>query len=234
MPIHVRASPSDYAETCLLPGDPLRARTIAEQFLDGAVQVNGERGLYGYSGEFEGTRVSVQATGMGCPSTAIVAEELAQLGVRRLLRVGTCGAVQPTLALGELVAAVSAVPADGTSRTYVPEPHCPTADWDFLHGLVHAAKELGEQLRVGPVASSDVFYNPDPGQYARWAQRGVLAVEMEAAALFTIGALRGVAAGCLLAVSDQLSGAEPERIGDDELRASVERMSLLALRAATA
>jgi DeoD family purine-nucleoside phosphorylase len=233
MPVHLRAAAGDYADACLLPGDPLRAQWIAETYLDGAEQVNVERGLSGYTGEFAGTRVSVQATGMGCPSTAIVVEELAQLGVRRLLRVGTCGAVRPELELGELVVALSAVPQDGTTRTYVPEPHCPTADWDLLHGLVHSAKELGERLRVGPIVSSDVFYDPDPGRVGRWAARGILAVEMEAAVLFTLGALRGLQTGCLLVVSDQLAHWEHVRISDAELRAAVERMSLLALRAVT-
>ena len=100
MPIHVRAEPGDYAEACLLPGDPLRAQYIAETYLDNPVQRNSERGMLGYTGEFEGRPVSVQATGMGCPSAAIVAEELVQLGVKRLLRVGTCGGLQPDLELG--------------------------------------------------------------------------------------------------------------------------------------
>jgi DeoD family purine-nucleoside phosphorylase len=234
MPIHVRAEPGDYAEACLLPGDPARAKLIAETFLDGAVERNVERGLVGYTGTFEGKPVSVQATGMGSPSVAIVVEELAQLGVRRLLRVGTCGGLRPELALGDLVLALTAVPRDGTTSTYVPEPHCPTADWELLHGLVHAAKELGEQPHVGPIVSSDVFYNPVPEQYAHWAARGILAVEMEAAILFTLGALRGLQTGCVLVVSDDLTRSRPERIPDDELRAAVERMTLLALRAVTA
>jgi DeoD family purine-nucleoside phosphorylase len=233
MPIHVRAELGDYAEACLLPGDPLRAKMIAETFLDNAVERNSERGLLGYTGEFEGRPVSVQATGMGCPTVAIVVEELAQLGVKRLLRVGTCGGLSSELSLGDLVLALTAVPQDGTTATYVPEPHCPTADWELLHGLVHAAKELGEKPHVGPIVSSDVFYNPDPEQYGRWAARGILAVEMEAAILFTLGALRGFQAGCVLVVSDDLTRSRPERISDEELRASVERMTVLALRAVT-
>src|ERR671925_490063 len=114
MPIHVRAEPGDYAEACLLPGDPLRAKYIAETYLDNAVQRNAERGMLGYTGEFEGRPVSVQATGMGCPSAAIVVEELVQLGVQRLLRIGTCGGLQPDLKLGDLIVALSAVPADST------------------------------------------------------------------------------------------------------------------------
>jgi len=234
VPVHLRAEPGDYAEACLLPGDPVRAQWIAETFLDGAVLRNAERGLFGYTGEFEGKPVSVQATGMGTPSAAIVIEELVQLGVKRLLRIGTCGAVHSGLALGDLVLALSSVPADGTSKALVAgEPHSPTADWDLLHGLVHAAKELGQPVRVGPIASSDLFYNPDAAQYGRWAARGVLAVEMESAVLFTLGALRGVQAATVLVVSDELYGEGPERIGDGELRAAVERMTALALRAAT-
>src|SRR6266545_7666102 len=114
MPIHLRAEPGDYAEGCLLPGDPLRAKYIAETFLDDAVQVNGERGMLGYTGSFRGKRGSVQSSGMGCPSAAIVIEELTQLGVTKILRVGTCGGLQPDLRMGDLIAALSATPADTT------------------------------------------------------------------------------------------------------------------------
>jgi DeoD family purine-nucleoside phosphorylase len=234
VPIHLRAKPGDYAGACLLPGDPLRARWIAERFLDGAVEVNVERGLLGFTGTFEGKPVSVQATGMGTPSAAIVVEELIGLGAERLLRVGTCGGLQPDLTLGSLVLALTAVPADGTTHQYLRgEPHAPTADWDLLHGAVHAAKELGKTVRVGPIASSDTFYDPDPDRRRRWAERGVLAVEMEAAALFTIAALRKVRAGCLLVVSDLVGGAERERISDALLQQAVEDMAELALRAVT-
>src|SRR5438552_16349801 len=121
MPIHVRAEPGEYAEACLLPGDPLRAKYIAETYLDNAVQRNGERGMLGYTGEFEGKPVSVQATGMGCPSAAIVIEELVMLGVKKLMRVGTCGGLQPHHQLGDLIVALTSVPQDGTVHTYVKE-----------------------------------------------------------------------------------------------------------------
>ncbi len=235
MPIHIRADQGEYAEACLLPGDPLRAQYIAETYLEGAVERNAERGMLGYTGEFEGKPVSVQATGMGCPSAAIVMEELIQLGVKRFLRVGTCGGLQPDLALGDLIVAVTAVPTDATAQHYVGnEPHCPTADWDLVHGAVHFAKELGQAMRVGPIVSSDVFYNPDGGQYERWSARGILAVEMEAAILFTIGALKGVQAGCLLTVSDVVVEGEFKRITDDELRAAVDRMTRVGLATVTA
>jgi DeoD family purine-nucleoside phosphorylase len=232
VPIHVRAQPGDYAEACLLPGDPNRARLIAERFFDEASERNTERGLLGYTGTAGGKPVSVQATGMGGPSTAIVVEELIELGVKRFLRVGTCGSLQPDLGHGDLVLALAALPDDGTSLRYVRgEPHVPTADWDLLHGVVHAAKGLGERVRVGPVVSTDVFYDPDPDQHRRWSARRFLAVEMEAATLFTIAALRSVQAGCLLAVSDTVIEDTRARITDDHLAGAVERMAKVALAA---
>ncbi|HET7856093.1 MAG TPA: hypothetical protein VFL41_06510 [Gaiellaceae bacterium] len=234
MPIHIRAEPGDYSEACLLPGDPLRAKYIAETYLDGAVQRNEERGLLGFTGEFEGKPVSVQATGMGCPTAAIVMEELVMLGVKRFLRVGTCGGLQTDLELGDLIVAVTAVPTDGTALQYVGgEPHCPTADWELVHGAVHAAKELGQPMRVGAIATSDTFYDPDPGRHGRWSERGVLAVEMEAAVIFTLGALRKVQAGCLLTVSDIVVGGEFPRISDEDLKAAVDRMTRVALATVT-
>jgi len=234
VPIHIRAEAGEYAEACLLPGDPLRAKYIAETYFDKPVQRNGERGMLGYSGEWEGAPVSVQATGMGCPSAAIVMEELVQLGVKRFLRVGTCGGLQTDLELGELIVALTAVPADGTARHYVnQEPHCPTADWELVHGAVHAAKELDHPMRVGAIASSDTFYDPDDGRHGRWSSRGVLAVEMEAAVIFTLGALRKVQAGCLLTVSDIVVGGEFTRISDEDLQAAVDRMTRVALTTVT-
>ena len=233
MPIHVRAEPGDYAEACLLPGDPLRAKYVAETFLEDVVQRNSERGMLGYTGTFNGKPVSVQSSGMGCPSAAIVIEELVQLGVTKLMRVGTCGGLQPDLGLGDLIVAVSAVPADSTALHITREIHAPTADWGLVHSAVHAAKELGKPVRVGPIVSSDVFYNSDEGQYQRWSDRGILAVEMEAAVLFTLGALRKVAAGCLLTVSDVVVEGEFVRITDEEMKAAVDQMTELALAVAT-
>jgi purine-nucleoside phosphorylase len=234
VPIHIRAEEGDYAEACLLPGDPLRAKYIAETYFDDPVQKNAERGLLGYTGEYQGKSVSVQATGMGCPTAAIVMEELVQLGVKRFLRVGTCGGLQHDLELGDLIVALTAVPADGTARHYVnQEPHCPTADWELVHGAVHAAKELEQPMRVGAIASSDTFYDPDEGRHERWSSRGVLAVEMEAAVIFTLGALRKVQAGCLLTVSDIVIGGEFTRISDEDLQAAVDRMTRVALTTVT-
>jgi DeoD family purine-nucleoside phosphorylase len=240
MPIHLRAEPGDYADAVLLPGDPLRAKYIAETYLDDVKQVNSERGLLGFTGAWEGKPVSVQGTGMGCPGATIVFEELVQLGCTKLMRVGTCGGLQAHHALGDLIVALTAVPADSTAMHLVNgEPHCPTASWQLIHGAVHAAKEMGQSMHVGPIVSSDLFYNPSEGQYERWSQRGVLAVEMEAAALFTvaavggIGKVQGVHAGCLLTVSDIIVEGVFTRITDDELRAAVDRMTRVALATVT-
>jgi DeoD family purine-nucleoside phosphorylase len=240
MPIHLRAEPGDYADAVLLPGDPLRAKYIADTYLQDVTQVNGERGLLGFTGTWEGKPVSVQGTGMGCPGATIVFEELIQLGCKRLMRVGTCGGLQPHHALGDLIVALTAIPADSTAMHLVGnEPHCPTASWPLVHGAVHAAKELNQPMHVGPIVSSDVFYNPDDGQYGRWSARGVLGVEMEAAALFTVAAIGGIGkvadvhAGCLLTVSDIIVEGEFTRITDEELRAAVDRMTRVALATVT-
>jgi len=235
MPIHLRAEPGDYAEAVLLPGDPLRATYIAETYLEKPTQRNAERGLLGYTGTYKGRSVSIQGTGMGCPGATIVFEELVQLGCKKLIRVGTCGGLQASHALGDLIVALSAVPADSTAVHLVGgEPHCPTASWSLVHAAVHAAKQVEQELHVGPIVSSDLFYNPDEGQYGRWASRGLLAVEMEAAALFTVGAIRGVAAACLLTVSDIVVEGVFTRISDEELQAAVDRMTTLALDVAVA
>ena len=234
MPIHLRAERGDYAEACLLPGDPLRAKYIAETYFTDPKQVNGERGLLGYTGTYQGTRVSVQGTGMGGPGATIVFEELIQLGVKTLLRVGTCGGLQLDQKLGDTIVAISAVAADATASHLVGnKPHSPTASWELTHAAVHAAEALGQAVHVGPVASSDLFYNPDEGIYARWSKRGVLAVEMEAAALFTVAALRGVRGGCILLVSDMVIDGTFTRISDEAMRAAVDRMTRIALGVAT-
>jgi 5'-methylthioadenosine phosphorylase/purine-nucleoside phosphorylase len=240
MPIHLRAEHGAYAEACLLPGDPLRAKYIAETFLDDPVEVNTFRGLLGYTGTFGGKPVSVQTSGMGCPSAAIVIEELVQLGVKKILRVGTCGGLQAGV-MGQLIVPLSAAAADSTALQYVGhEPYAPTASFEIVHELVHQAKELGKSVHVGPIVSSAVFYQPDTGQAQRWSERGVLAVEMEAAVLFTLGALRKFQAGCVLIVSDLVPGAHPVGggqfvyISDEEMQKAVDEMSELALHTVTA
>src|SRR5256885_5818116 len=154
MPIHVRAEPGEYAEAFLLPGDPLRAKYIAENYLDDVQQRNAERGLLGYTGTYQGKAVSVQGTGMGCPGATIVFEELIQLGCKKLIRVGTCGGLQPHHQLGDLIVALTAVPADSTAMHLVgDEPHRPTASRSIIHRAVPPAKETGQDPHARPIVS---------------------------------------------------------------------------------
>jgi DeoD family purine-nucleoside phosphorylase len=228
-PVHVRAEPGDFAESVLLPGDPLRAKYIAENFFEDAKLVTEERGMLGYTGAYKGRAVSVQATGMGCPSASIVTEELIQLGAKNLLRVGTCGGYSRELRLGDLIVATSAAPQDGTVSSITQGvPYAPAAHFDVVHAAHHAAEGAGRRTFIGQIVSSDLFYDPTEEPARLWGDLGVLAVEMEAAAIFTIAAMHSVRAGCLLTVSDTI-GAEVIRISDEELRNSVDNMMALAL-----
>src|SRR5918997_6615316 len=229
-PVHVRAELGDLAESVLLPGDPRRARYIAENFFDDARLVTEERGLLGYTGTHDGEPVSVQTTGMGCPSTAIVTDELIGLGVKNLLRVGTCGGYNPQMKLGDLVIATAATPQDGTVSSLTRGvPYAPAAHFDVVHAAHHAAQRAGTRTFTGPIVSSDLFYDPEEDPASLWGDLGVLAVEMEAAAIFTIAAMRGVRAGCLLTVSDTIGTEGIERIEDSALRGAVDNMMGLAL-----
>jgi DeoD family purine-nucleoside phosphorylase len=228
-PVHVRAEPGDFAESVLLPGDPLRAKYIAENFFEDAKLVTEERGMLGYTGTYKGEPVSVQTSGMGCPSASIVAEEVIQLGAKNLLRVGTCGGYSEELQLGDLIVATSATPNDGTVSSLTGGvPYAPAAHFDIVHAAYHAGESAGRRTFVGPIVSSDLFYDPVEDPAELWDNLGVLAVEMEASAIFTIAAMHGVRAGCLLTVSD-IIGAEVVRISDEELRAGVDNMMELAL-----
>jgi DeoD family purine-nucleoside phosphorylase len=242
--LHLHAEPGDYAPLVLLPGDPNRARKIAGRFdggtdaiEDGTTRlVNANRGMLGFTGTYRGHPVSVQATGMGTPGISIVVEELLRLGATRLIRVGTCGGVAPGLKTGDLVVASAAAPTDGATQTYLHgEPYAPAPDFALTHRLVHIAQEMGVEAHVGPVASVDVFYNPDPDYAKRWRERGVLALEMEASALFYLAARAGVQAACLLTVSDVVSdevSSEESYLSPQELDAAVERMIEIGLLAA--
>lgn len=237
--IHLRAEEGDYAPLVLLPGDPNRARRISERFDAGSArQVNDHRGLFGFTGTYNGAPVSVQTSGMGTPSLSIVVEELLRLGATRLIRVGTCGGIGGGLKTGDLVIATAACPTDGATATYLHgEGYAPAADFDLTRGLVDAAAAAGIPARTGLVASVDVFYNPDDDYARRWRERGVLALEMEASALFFLAARNGVQAACALTVSDVLSEeitTEESYLPLDELDRAIDRMIGVALDAGTA
>lgn len=208
---HLRPN-AHVAERVLLPGDPGRALRLAQQLLDGPRMLNHHRGLWGYTGEAaDGAPLTIQSTGMGGPSTAIVAEELITLGARRLVRVGTAGALVDGPRLGELLVAAAVLAADGTSRT-LGAAALLEADGALVAGLAAAAG--------GPavtIVSTDLFYDPDESRTASWVSDGAVAVEMEAATLITVAARRGAAAACVVAVTDLLAGSGRERIGDETL-----------------
>jgi DeoD family purine-nucleoside phosphorylase len=234
MPIHLRANPGDYAPNVLCPGDPKRAAYVAETFFKDVRCVNEERGMLGFTGTFEGEPISVQTTGMGGPSAAIVFEELIQLGAKRLVRIGTCGALMPHMRMADVVIAMSATALDSTTSTYTGgEPHTPTANYRLLERAVNEVRNQDLTLHVGPIATSDVFYDPDLDRFKRLAARGHLAIEMEAATLYTVAAIRGVEALAMMTVSDLLAksdDAEFERISDEELKQGVDRMMAIAAR----
>ena len=236
--IHLRAEEGDYAPLVLLPGDPNRARRISERFDEGSArQVNDHRGLLGFTGTYNGSPVSVQTSGMGTPSLSIVVEELLRLGATRLIRVGTCGGIAKGLRTGELVIATASCPVDGATTTYLNgEAYAPAADFALTRDLVDAADAAGIAVRTGLVASVDVFYNTDADYAQRWRDRGVLAFEMEASALFFLAARGGVQAACALTVSDVLSeevSTEESYLPLDELDRAIDSMIGLALEAGT-
>ena len=237
--IHLRAESGDYAPLVLLPGDPGRARRISARFAVGSARaVTAHRGLLGYTGTFRGVPVSVQTSGMGTPSLSIVVEELLRLGARRLVRVGTCGGIAKGLTTGELVIATAACPVDGATSTYLHgEAYAPAADFALTRALVDAAAAQGISARTGLVASVDVFYNTDPDYAQRWRDRGVLAFEMEASALFYLAARDGAAAACALTVSDVLGDdvtTEESYLPLEELDRAIDRMLDVALEAGIA
>ncbi len=227
--IHLRPT-AELAPRVLLPGDPGRALALAQLLLEQPLMFNHHRGLWGYTGKAaDGEPLTVQSTGMGGPSAAIVLHELIELGVTEAIRVGTCGALDAALGLGDLVVAREAIAADGTSAalgangsTYA-DP-----------ALADALMEAAPGARDGLIVSTDLFYEPPAGPRSatrneKWRQEGAIAVEMEASALFAVGAAAGIAVACALVVSDTFdTGGARARIDDDALRDAAERMGRVA------
>ena len=202
MPVHLHPT-APLAPRALLPGDPGRALLLAQLLTSEPKMFNHNRGLWGYTGiAADGEPLTIQSTGMGGPSAAIVLEELCDLGLRRAIRVGTCGALAGDLELGDLVVAEAALASDGTSRALGAGGRV-AADSELVEALQAAA---GAGARSGLIATSDLFYDPDPERARAWVRDGALAIEMEAATLLRVGELRGIAVGCLLAVTDTFDG----------------------------
>ena len=203
--LHVRARPGDVAPIVLLPGDPDRATLVAERFLEDATRYTEYRHLYGYTGTYRGVPVSVQTTGMGCPSLAIVVEELVRLGAKTLVRIGTSGAVAEQVRPGDLVVASASIANEGTSRQYLGgAEYSAVADFEVTRALAEAAAATERPSHVGLIQTDDAFYAVGPDDVPTLAARGVLSIEMEASALFLLGKLRRVRTGCMLVASNNI------------------------------
>lgn len=230
---HNEAKKGDYADAVLLPGDPLRAKWIAETFLDDAKLVNGVRNCLGYTGTWHDNPVSVQATGMGQPSTAIYVHELLETyGVKKLVRVGTCGGLSTSVKVRDIVLGLSASTESAVNGAkFSPYTYAPAADFELMRSAVKYAEAQMLQHHVGGLVSSDTFYVDDPANaYATLAQHGVLAVEMEASALYTLAARFKARALAICTVSDCLiTGQE---INADDRQSSLNTMVEMALSVA--
>jgi purine-nucleoside phosphorylase len=210
MTVHISANPDQIAETVLLPGDPLRAKWAAETFLDNAECVNQTRGMYGYTGTWRGHRVTIQGSGMGMPSLSIYVNELIRdYNAQTLIRIGSAGGMQPQVGIRDLVLAMSASSISTPSRGIFREFNfAPTADWGLLSAAAQAAQARGTTPHVGGIYSSDVFYDERPDLNEQMTRHGILAVEMEAAELYTLAARYNRRALAVLTISDHLQTGE--------------------------
>ena len=231
MSTHIQAEKGEIAESILLPGDPLRAKWIAHTFLKDPVCYNKVRGMLGYTGTYNGKRVSVQGTGMGIPSTLIYCHELINnYGVKNLIRVGSAGSYKKHIDLRDIVIAMAASSTSGINNSrFVNADYSPTANFELF---MKAAKYSGENnipIKAGNVLSSDEFYEDDPDAYKKWADFGVLCVEMETAGLYTIAAKHDVRALSILTISDSL--VTGEHLSSEDRETSFSKMVEIALAA---
>jgi purine-nucleoside phosphorylase len=231
---HINADPGAFADTVLLPGDPRRAQHIAGTLLEDAVEITDVRNMLGFTGGWKGRRVSVMGAGMGIPSTLIYATELVRFfGVRRLVRVGTCGGIDPALKLGDIVLALGAGTDSKVNRIRFRDYDFPaTASWPLVERVMRAARTHGREIKVGNVFSSDLFYHPDAELRESLGRLGFLAIEMEAAGLYGVAAELGVEALSVLTVSDHVS--YPAHMTPEQRETGVDDMTRLVLDALAA
>ncbi len=229
MSTHIEAKKGDIAETVLMPGDPMRAKWIAETFLEKAYCYNDVRGMLGYTGTYRGKRVSVQGSGMGIPSAMIYYHELINdYGVKNIIRVGTAGSYQKEVKIRDIVLAMAASTTSGINNSrFINADYSPTANFELLMKAALYAKEQGIAIKAGNVLSSDEFYTDDAEDYKLWAKFGVLCVEMEASGLYTIAARYNVRALAILTISDSL--VTGERSSADEREKTFRDMVDMAL-----
>ncbi len=210
MSLHIEAKKGEIAETILLPGDPLRAKFVAENFLEDAICYNKVRNIFGYTGTYKGKRISVQGTGMGIPSMSIYVTELIKdYGVKNLVRIGSCGAIKPEINLRDVILAEGASTDSQTNKlVFGGADFAAIANFELLLKAYNVVKEKKKQVHVGNVLSSDIFYSDDPDFWKIWAKYGILGIDMEATALYSIAAKYGVNALTILTVSDQIIRGE--------------------------
>jgi len=220
------------AKTVLMPGDPLRAKFIAENYLEEPVQFNAVRNMFGYTGTYKGKKVSVMGSGMGIPSIGIYSYELIHFyGVKNLVRIGSCGSLQENVKIRDIVIGMSASTNSNYAEQYnLPGTFAPTASWELLEKAVLIARDKNISVKVGNIFSSDIFYDDDRESWKKWSKMGVLAVEMEAAALYMNAARAGVNALCILTVSDSL--VTHEATTSEERQNSFTQMMGIALELA--
>lgn len=206
MSTHIEAKQGEIADTVLMPGDPMRAKWIAETFLENPICYNKIRGMLGYTGTYKGTRISVQGSGMGIPSAMIYFHELVKnYGVKSIIRVGSAGSYQKEVELNDVVLAMAASTTSGINNSrFINSNYSPTANFELFLKAVNFAKEQRIPIKAGNVLSSDKFYADDPEEYKIWAEYGVLCVEMETAGLYTIAAKYKVKALAILTISDSI------------------------------
>ena len=234
MTVHIGSQKGDYAETVLLPGDPYRAKWAAETFLSDVRLVNEVRGMLGYTGMWNGHRVSIQGSGMGMPSLSIYTNELIRdFDVQTLIRIGSCGGMQPHVKVRDVIIAMTATSVNTPSRTIFKDVNfAPSADWSLLRNAVQAAEAQGLSPHVGGIYSSDTFYDERPDLNEQMVRHGVLGVEMEAAELYPLAARYGRRALAVLTVSDHLQTGEA--LPSEERERSFGEMVEIALAAAFA
>lgn len=229
MSIHIEANPGEIAETVLLPGDPMRAKWIAETFLKDAICYNTVRGMLGYTGKHKGKPVSVQGTGMGIPSALIYCHELiTNYNAKNLIRVGSAGSYQKNIELKDIVIAMAASSTSNINNSrFANSDYSPTADFKLFMKAVQYAQDCNIPITAGNVLSSDQFYEDDPDSYKKWAEFGVLCVEMETAGLYTIASKYDVKALSILTISDSLITGE--RTSSEERESTFIKMIEIAL-----
>ena len=232
MGVHIAAKNGEIADTVLLPGDPKRAKWIAENFLENAVCYTDIRGMLGFTGTYKGKRISVQGTGMGIPSMSIYITELMKdYGVKTLIRVGSAGSYQEDVKIRDIVVALStSTDSNINNRRFKGASFAPTVNFDLLSKVLKTAEEKNIKIKAGNILTSDEFYNDDPSYFKKWAEFGVLAVEMETAALYTLASKYKAKALSILTISDSL--VSPEITSSEEREKTFNEMIELALETA--